>query len=148
MSSSFGGLPLAATVLPVVGQFQTANTTTYPPSSLDPAVFAATQVLPEDITITGFQGLYTNTVTAFPLSFPFITYQLYSGPPGIPASPVPAVSCSIPMAPPIANGATGSCTQSPNVNLSAGSTVYMVAYTDVSDSITLSGQASFGLTTD
>jgi len=149
MSSAIGGLPLVATLLPMVGQFQTTNSTSYPPSSLDPSVVAATQILPGDVTVTGFRVLYTSSVAAFTFSVPTINVALYNGMPGLPATQVPGVSCIITMASPVSLGATGQCqTNGAPVHLEAGSTTYLMAYSTTNDSTTLSGQVAFGMTTD
>lgn len=148
LSSALGGLPLTAVPLPLVGQFQTSNATSYPPTSSDPSVLAATQIVPKDITITGIQALYTNSVPVFPIGFPMITFQLYSGPAGFPPSPSPDVNCSAFASPPISIGSTSTCSGTSNMSLPAGWTGYMLVSMSVNDPLTMSGQASFGLTTD
>ena len=146
--STLAGFPDTVGVLPVVGQFQTSNATSYPPTSSDPSVLAATQIVPKDITITGIQALYTNSVPVFPIGFPMITFQLYSGPAGFPPSPSPDVNCSAFASPPISIGSTSTCSGTSNMSLPAGWTGYMLVSMSVNDPLTMSGQASFGLTTD
>lgn len=148
LSSALGGFPLSTTLLPVVGQFQTGNTTSYPPSSLDPSVMAATQILPADTTITNFQFQYTNSVPAFTLTSPQIRVQLYSGFPGSPATPVPGVSCTVFLFPPVSLGQVNSCSVTTNTPLAAGSNVYLVATSETNESTTLSGFIATAMTTE
>lgn len=148
LSSALGGIPLATTLLPVVGQFQTGNTTSYPPSSLDQSVMAATQTLPADTTITNFRFLYTNSVPAFTLNPPQITVELYSGFPGFPATPVAGAICSVFLFSPVPVGQVASCSVPTNASLTEGSTVYLVATSTTNESTTLSGFIATALTTD
>lgn len=146
VSSALGGLPLATTLLPVNGQFASGNTTSYPPSSLDPAVAAVAQIVPTDITITGFRMAYTNLVTAFTLSTPIFEVTLYEGPPGGPYIQTP-VGCTLFGTSPMPLGYTTTCTGTASLAVAAGSMLYVGVTSTTNESTTFSGQVATGITT-
>jgi len=146
VSSALGGLPLATSLLPVSGQITSGNTTSYPPSSLDPAITAVAQIVPADITITGFRFAFTNTVTAFTLSVPIIEVTLYLGAPGGPYVQTP-VGCTVFGTSPMPLGYTTTCSGSASLAVSAGSMLYVGVTSTTNESTTFSGQVAVGLTT-
>jgi hypothetical protein len=142
------GTPTTVATLPLVGTFQSQSSATYPPSSLDPAVIAAAQIVPADTTITGFNFLFTSTTFTSSLSPPTILVTLYNGLPGLPASPVAGASCTIVLSVPTFPGNTGNCSGTTNAILPSGSTAFLVAYSTTTDvTVVLQGQISTGLTT-
>lgn len=147
VSSALGGLPLATTLLPVNGQITSGNTTSYPPSSLDPAIVAAAQIVPADITITGYRIAYTNLVAAFTLSTPVFNVTLYEGQPGGPYVQTP-VGCSLFGTTPMALGYTTTCSGTASLAVAAGSMLYVGVTSTTNESTTFSGQVATGLTTD
>lgn len=149
LPSTLGGAPTTISLIPLVGAFQTQSSTTYPPSSLATPVISAAQIIPADTTITGFKFLFTSTTfTPQSLTQPTILVSLYSGLAGLPASPVPGVSCEIALPSVVFAGNTGTCSGQVSAPLAAGNIAYLVAYSTTSDITTYAGQISTGLTTD
>jgi hypothetical protein len=141
------GTPTTVATLPLVGVFQSQISASYPPSSLDPAVIAAAQIIPADTTITGFKFLFTSTTFTSSLMPPTVQVTLYNGLAGLPASPV--LGCTITLPTPMFTGDSGTCSGSTTATLPAGSGAYLVAYSTTADiGTTLQGQISTGLTTD
>lgn len=147
LSSALGGLPLATSLLPVSGQFSSGNTTSYPPSSLDPAITAAAQIVPTTVTITGYRFAFTNRVTAFTLSTPVFNVSLHVGPPGGPYTET-AVGCSLLGTSPMAIGYTTTCSGTASLSVAAGSMLYIGVTSTTDESTTFSGQVAAGLTTN
>lgn len=146
LSSALGGLPLATTLLPISGQLSSGNTTSYPPSALDPAIVAAAQVVPTDITITGFRFVYSNTVTAFTLSTPIFNVTLYEGQPGGPYVQTP-VGCTLFGTSPMPLGYTTTCSGTSSLAVAAGSMLYVGVTSMTNESTTFQGQVDTGFTT-
>jgi hypothetical protein len=141
-------MPTAVAALPLVGAFQTVNSAPFPPSSLDPAVVTAGQIIPADTTITGLSALFTSTGFTTPLVPVEIQIALYNGMPGSPASPVPGVGCMVPLPGSIFPGLTSTCSEAAAVVLPANSIAYLVAYNTGPAPEPIQGQISTGLTTD
>jgi hypothetical protein len=147
LSSALSGLPLATSLLPVSGQLSSGNTTSYPPSSLDPAVTAAAQIVPTTVTITGYRFAFTNQVTAFTLSTPVLNVSLYVGLPGGPYTET-AVGCSLFGTSPMMLGYTTTCSGTVSLSVAAGSMVYIGVTSTTNESTTFQGQIAAGLTTN
>jgi hypothetical protein len=111
-------------------------------------VITAAQIVPNDITVTGFTFLFTSTIFNLPVGSPTIQVALYSGPPGVAASPVPGVTCSILLPIPMFIGNTSNCSGTATATLQAGNSAFLLASSTASDATTYTGQISTGLTTN
>lgn len=146
LSSALGGLPLTTTMLPISGLLTSGNTTSYPPSNLDPAIMAAAQLVPANVTITGVRVAYTNAVSVFTLSTPIVEVSLYMGQPGGSYLRTP-VSCTMFGTSSMAVGYAATCSGTASLAVPAGSMLYLGVTSSTNESVTLQGQIAAGLTT-